>query len=84
MCEALASLEQRELIAIPFLYPKSLIGVLSRRSGTQRTKTSGDGCDAALGAYRLARENGPRVALRDLGMTQADPDRAADIVCRNP
>jgi len=48
VCEALASLEQRELIAIAFLYPKSLIGMLSRRSGMQRTKTSGDGCDAAL------------------------------------
>ncbi|KLU23633.1 hypothetical protein EOS_23520 [Caballeronia mineralivorans PML1(12)] len=50
----------------------------------QRTKTNGAECNAALGAYRLASENGLRIALRDLGMTQADPDRAADIVCRTP
>ena len=57
--------------------------MLQRRTMERIARAVGTS-DAALGACRLASENGPRVALRDLGMTQADPDRAADIVCRNP
>ncbi|VCU71304.1 Maleylacetate reductase [Pigmentiphaga humi] len=40
--------------------------------------------DAAGGLYDLARENGAPVALRDLGMKEADLDRAADIAVSNP
>ena len=34
--------------------------------------------------YDLAKDNGAPVALRDLGMSQADLDRACDIAMRNP
>lgn len=40
--------------------------------------------DAAAGLYDLARDNGAPVALRDLGMPEADLDRAADIAVSNP
>ncbi|MPS26558.1 maleylacetate reductase [Pigmentiphaga sp.] len=40
--------------------------------------------DAAAGLYDLARDNGAPVALRDLGMLEADLDRAADIAVSNP
>jgi len=40
--------------------------------------------DAAAGLHDLARDNGAPVALRDLGMPEADLDRAADIAVSNP
>lgn len=40
--------------------------------------------DAALGLYDLARENGAPLALKSLGMAEADLDRAADIAVANP
>lgn len=40
--------------------------------------------DAASGVYDLARRNGAPVALRDLGMAEADLDRATDIATANP
>jgi maleylacetate reductase len=40
--------------------------------------------DAATGAYELALSNGAPVALRDIGMSSSDLDRAADIACANP
>lgn len=40
--------------------------------------------DAALGLYRLAKDNGAPVALRDLGMQAADIDRIAQIAVQNP
>jgi len=39
---------------------------------------------AALGVYELARRHGAPLALRDLGMTVADVDKAADIASANP
>lgn len=40
--------------------------------------------DAAEGLHDLARDNGAPVALRDLGMPEANLDRAADIAVSNP
>ncbi|ROZ75062.1 maleylacetate reductase [Ramlibacter sp. WS9] len=40
--------------------------------------------DAAAGLWRLARDNGAPVALRDIGMREADLDLAADLAVRNP
>ncbi|WP_322057187.1 maleylacetate reductase [Paraburkholderia sp. J63] len=40
--------------------------------------------DAARGLYDLARENGAPVALKSIGMAEADLDRAADIAVANP
>lgn len=40
--------------------------------------------DAAMGVYELARRHGAPVALRDIGMIEADLDRAADIASANP
>ena len=40
--------------------------------------------DAAQGVYDLARNNGASVALKDLGMSESDLDRAADIASANP
>ena len=40
--------------------------------------------DAARGLYALARENGAPLALKTLGMNEADLDRAADIAAANP
>ncbi|WP_322044335.1 maleylacetate reductase [Paraburkholderia sp. J67] len=40
--------------------------------------------DAARGLYDLAHENGAPVALKSLGMREADLDRAADIAVANP
>jgi maleylacetate reductase len=42
------------------------------------------GTAAALGIYELARDNGVPIALRDIGMKEADLDRAAEIACSNP
>jgi alcohol dehydrogenase class IV len=39
---------------------------------------------APQGMQDLARDNGAPVALRDIGMKQADLDLAADIAVRNP
>jgi maleylacetate reductase len=39
---------------------------------------------AALGIYELARDNGAAIALKDIGMKEADLDRAAEIACANP
>lgn len=39
---------------------------------------------AAAGLFDLARDNGAPVALRDIGMREADLDRAADIAVSNP
>jgi maleylacetate reductase len=40
--------------------------------------------NAALGVFELARSHGAPVALRDIGLTAADLDRAADIASANP
>ncbi|MDP3082877.1 MAG: maleylacetate reductase [Rubrivivax sp.] len=40
--------------------------------------------DAALGVYELARRCGAPLALRELGLAEADLDRAADIAAANP
>ena len=40
--------------------------------------------DAALGLYRLAKDNGAPVALRELGMKAEDIDRIAQIAVQNP
>ena len=40
--------------------------------------------DAARGVRDLARANGAPLALRDIGMREADLDRAADIAAANP
>jgi maleylacetate reductase len=40
--------------------------------------------NAPLGVYELSRRHGAPVALRDLGMTVADVDKAADIASANP
>ncbi len=40
--------------------------------------------DAALGLHRLAKDNGAPVALRELGMQEADIDRVAQIAVQNP
>ncbi len=42
------------------------------------------GADAAQGLYRLAKDNGAPVALRDIGMQEADIDRVAQIAVQNP
>lgn len=39
--------------------------------------------DAAQGLYELARANGAPVALKEIGMTEAQLDQAADIACNN-
>jgi maleylacetate reductase len=39
---------------------------------------------AAAGLFDLALDNGSSVALRDIGMNEADLDRAADIAVSNP
>jgi maleylacetate reductase len=39
---------------------------------------------AAAGLFDLARDNGAPVALKDIGMKEADLDRAADIAVSNP
>ncbi len=39
---------------------------------------------AAAGLYDLARDNGAPVALKDIGMQEADLDRAAEIAVSNP
>lgn len=39
---------------------------------------------AAAGLFDLARDNGGPVALKDIGMKEADLDRAADIVVSSP
>ncbi len=39
---------------------------------------------AALGVYELARRHGAPLALRELGMSVADVDKAADIASANP
>ncbi|MFD1560340.1 maleylacetate reductase [Paraburkholderia silviterrae] len=40
--------------------------------------------DAARGLYELARENGAPLALKTLGMSETDLDRAADLAAANP
>lgn len=40
--------------------------------------------DAALGLYRLAKDNGAPVALRDIGMKEADIVRVAQVAVQNP
>ncbi len=40
--------------------------------------------DAALGLYRLAKDNGALVALRDIGMKEEDIARVAQIAAQNP
>ncbi|QBR03884.1 maleylacetate reductase [Paraburkholderia pallida] len=40
--------------------------------------------DAARGIYELARQNGAPLALKTLGLNEADLDRAADIAAANP
>lgn len=42
------------------------------------------GASAASGMYDLARDNGAPVALKDIGMTEDQLDRAADITTTNP
>ncbi len=42
------------------------------------------GADAAQGLYRLAKDNGAPVALRNIGMQQSDIDRIAQIAVQNP
>ena len=39
---------------------------------------------AAAGLFDLARDNGAPIALKDIGMKEADLDRAADIAVSNP
>jgi len=48
---------------------------IARALGTQ---------DAAGGLYRLAKDNGAPVALRDIGMKAEDLDRAAELATSNP
>ena len=39
---------------------------------------------AAAALFDLARDNGAPVALRDIGMKEADLDRAAEVAVSNP
>jgi alcohol dehydrogenase class IV len=41
------------------------------------------GASAAQAVYDLARDNGAPVALKDLGMKEADLDKACDIALQN-
>ncbi len=40
--------------------------------------------DASLGLYKLAKDNGAPVALRDIGMKSEDIDRVVEIAVQNP
>ena len=40
--------------------------------------------NAAMGVYELAKANGAQVALKDIGMSEAQLDRAAEIASANP
>jgi alcohol dehydrogenase class IV len=51
---------------------------IERALGTTGAKS------AAAGLFDLARDNGAPVALKDIGMREADLDRAADIAVSNP
>lgn len=42
------------------------------------------GCTAAMGLYDLAHDNGAPTSLKDIGMLEADLDRAADIAVSMP
>jgi maleylacetate reductase len=50
----------------------------------ERALGFGDERSAAQGLFDLARDSGAPVALRDIGMTEADLDRAADLAVSNP
>lgn len=50
----------------------------------QRALRTPDTTSAAAALFDLARDNGAPVALKDIGMRQADLDRAADIAVSNP
>ncbi|SEU19872.1 maleylacetate reductase [Variovorax sp. OV084] len=53
-------------------------------SRIERALGSAEPRSAAASLFDLARDNGAPVALRDLGMKEADLDRAADLVVNNP
>ena len=50
----------------------------------QRIARALGAADAAQGLQALARDNGAPVALKDIGMKEADLDRAADLAVSNP
>lgn len=50
----------------------------------ERALGSADPRSAAAGLFDLAQDNGAPVALGDLGMTEADLDRAAGLALKNP
>lgn len=50
----------------------------------ERALGIGGQAGAAAGLFDLARDNGAPVALRDIGMHEADLDRAADLVVGSP
>lgn len=66
--------------AIAFNSP-AVPGAISR---IERALGSADPRSAAAGLFDLARDNAAPVALRDLGMTEADLDRAAGLALENP
>ena len=49
----------------------------------QAIATALNGRSAAQAVFDLARDNGAPVALRDIGMKEADLDRACDIAMQN-
>ncbi|WPH17505.1 maleylacetate reductase [Variovorax paradoxus] len=53
-------------------------------SRIERALGSAEPRSAAADLFDLARDNGAPVALRDIGMKEADLDRAADLVVNNP
>ncbi|WP_418148105.1 maleylacetate reductase [Variovorax paradoxus] len=53
-------------------------------SRIERALGSAEPRSAAAGLFDLARDNGAPVALRDIGMKEADLDRAADLAVSNP
>lgn len=53
-------------------------------SRIERALGSAESCSAAASLFDLARDNGAPVALRNLGMKEADLDRAADLTVNNP
>ena len=50
----------------------------------ERMRRALGGASAAAALYDLARSNGAPYSLRELGMSEADLDRAADIAVANP
>ena len=66
------------------IFPRAMMHVPVETARAAREEARRLGADAAQGLYDLPERLGARMALKDIGMKQAELDRAAELATQSP